>query len=288
MKIPLRVHICVVGFELDRISGAAIKEKADKVYLISQKENDKGRIFFIENKKRLINEGIIVEEQFVERINELSGIVSKIKSIIKNEDEENAIYLNISSGSTLSAIAGTMISMMFENKRNIIPYYVKPEFYYENIDKKTQDEIKEKNNRLVPRSIGVKEINEILTFPIRLPNEELLIILKHLQIRENEDEIVTKKDLIEFSKQNKYLNNSREKKRSISVRLKDKSENKNSKSSSKNEKSKQQARDYAWIDQNIINKLKDEWNLIDVKKIGRYSCIKLNEKGKKMLKYLND
>lgn len=286
MKIPLRIHICVVGFELDRISEAAIEQKADKVYLISQKENDEGRYFVHENQNRLKNKGIIVELKFVEKISELSDLVSGIKNIIKEEHEENIIYLNVSSGSTLSAIAGTIISMMFEKNRKIIPYYVKPKFYSENLNQIEGNDQNKIDKNQTPRSVGINEINEILTFPIRLPNEELMIVLRYLQYMEIKDKIVTKKDLIDFSNENEYLNNLRDKKRYLAGKLKD--SNKNTDSDSKNETLKQQARDYAWIDQNIVNKLKDEWHLIDVKKIGKYSCIKLNDKGKKMLKYLND
>ena len=286
MKIPLRIHICVVGFELDRISEAAIEQKADKVYLISQKENDEGRYFVHENRRRLKNKGIIVEVKCVKHINELSDLVNGIKNIIKEEHEENIIYLNVSSGSTLSAIAGTIISMMFEKKRKIIPYYVKPKFYSENLNQSKGNDQNEMDKKQTPRSVGIKEINEILTFPIRLPNEELMIVLRYLQNMEIEDKIITKKDLIDFSNENEYLNNLRDKKRYLAGKLK--AINKSDDSDSKNETLKQQARDYAWIDQNIVNKLKDEWHLIDVKKIGKYSCIKLNEKGKKMLNYLSD
>ena len=284
MDIPLRVHICVVGFELDRISKAAIEKKADKVYLISQKESDKGREFLEENTRRLKGEGVIVQEEFVEQINELSDLLGLIKKIIKEEDAENNIYLNISSGSTLSAIAGTIISMMFGENRNIIPYYVKPDNYFEKLNKEEKDEIEKENDGLTPRSIGVKEINEILTFPIRLPSEDLIIVLKYLQYNEKSETIVRKKDLIEFTKKNEFLKKLRENKRYLAGKL----EEINNKTTTEDDESKQKAKDYAWINQNIINKLKDDWNLINVKKIGKYSCIELSSKGKKMLNYLND
>lgn len=283
MEIPLRIHICVVGFELDRISKAAIEKRADKVYLISQKENDKGKWFLQENRRRLEKEGIIVQEEFVEHVNELSDLLSKIKKIINDEDENNNIYLNISSGSTLSAIAGTIISMMFGKHRKIIPYYVKPTDYSETLEYKNTGAQKE-NGGAMPRSVGVKEITEILTFPIRLPSDDLIIVLNYLQDEENSEKIVTKKDLIEFTKSNNYLSKMRDNNRHLAGKFEEKSKH----MSTKNDESNQKAKDYAWINQNIINKLKDEWNLIDVKMIGKYSCIKINDKGMKMLSYLND
>ncbi|WNY24907.1 hypothetical protein MsAc7_04360 [Methanolapillus millepedarum] len=47
---PLRIHLVVVGFEIDRISLAATMKKADKVYLISKKEDDEGKDYLEENK----------------------------------------------------------------------------------------------------------------------------------------------------------------------------------------------------------------------------------------------
>lgn len=278
MKTPLRVHICVVGYELDRISKAAIREKADKVYLITQREDDKGRQYFEENKCILENEGIVVEEKYVDDISNLSHLLSKIKSIILSENKENVIYINISSGSTLAAIAGTLISMMLSESRKIVPYYVKPESYSE--DSEDSKECSELN----PRTIGVKQIIEILTFPIRLPQNELIIVLEYLQNEEKKGNPVTKKDLIEFSKQNDELSSIRENNRRLANKLKDSVEKKTS--NTENDESKQKFKDYAWINQNIIHKLADEWGLIETTRFGKFSIIKLNDKGRNMLRYL--
>ena len=46
------------------------------------------------------------------------------------------------------------------------------------------------------------------------------------------------------------------------------------------------SKDYAWINQNIINKLKNDWGMIEVKTVGKYSYIRLIKRGEDMLKYL--
>ncbi len=283
MKNPLRVHICVVGFELDRISKAAIMKNADIVYLISQEINDKGKDYLSENKKRLENEGITVVVRLIGSISDLSDLLSVVKKIIAEQEKENYIYINISSGSTLSAVAGIISSMMLEKDRNIIPYYVKPKRYFEDFDENNKEKLRKVYNGLKPRSIGVKEISEIPTFPMRLPNKDLITVLQYLQCRSDP---VTKKDLIDFSKENDYLRTIRDKNRYLAGKLSDKS--KNNSLDGDIDESKQKARDYAWLDQNIISKLKDEWNLIDIEKIGKFTCIKLNDKGKKMLDFLNE
>jgi len=277
MKTPLRVHICVVGFEIDRISSAAIQKKADKVYLISQKEKDMGRAYLEENESKLKEKGIAVQKEFVNNISELPDLLNAIKNIIESEDKNNLIFINISSGSTLSAIAGTISSMMYDSERTITPYYVKPEKYSEGLAKR---------NELAPRTEGIKDITEILTFPMKLPSKELMIILRHLYDSEINKINVTKKDLIEFSKEHAELRNIREENRHTASKIEDLSKSKNL--PAKNEETKQKAKDYAWINQNIITKLKDDWDLIKIQKVGRNTYIELNDKGRNMLKYLGE
>jgi hypothetical protein len=273
MKTPLRVHICVVGYELDRISQAAIDQKADKVVLITQKENDSGRDYFIENRRRIIDKGIEVQEEFVDDIRDLPHLLRIIKKVIDNEHKENSIFINISSGSTLSAIAGTISSMMFEKERKIIPYYVKPKTYKQDIDEETG---------LKPQTEGIEVIKKILTFQMQLPSKELMIVLKYLKEEEEKGHTVTKKDLIEFSKEEEHLKLIRETKRHLANKIKVEKQA----ADDKNKEDKEKAKDYAWINQNIIRKLKEEWNLIEIYKIGTNACVKLNEKGKTMLDYL--
>lgn len=285
MKNPLRVHICVVGFEIDRISEAAIKMKADKVYLISQDEGDKGREFLEVNRRLLEEKNIEVIVEFVKSVHDLSALLSKTKKIIIEEDKENYIFINISSGSTVSTIAGTISSMMFDKDRKIIPYYVKPEDYPDNVNTQNMNNLLKKFDvSRPPRSVGIRDIQEIPTFPIKLPNKELIIVLEYIQGSQSEGKQVTKKDLIEFSKDNKYLKEMREN----NTQLRELGENSKIRNSNKmDEKSNQKYRDYAWLNQNIISKLKDDWNLINVEKIGKFVRVKLNEKGEKMLSYLN-
>jgi hypothetical protein len=285
MKSPLRVHICVVGFEIDRISEAAIKMKADKVYLISQEKEDMGREFLEVNKRILEERNIEVIVKFTESVRDLSILLCSIKKIIREEENDNYIYINISSGSTLSTVAGTLSSMMFEKDKKVIPYYVKPEDYPDNTDRGLSSLLTKFNITRPPQSIGVKEIQEIPTFPIRLPNRELIAVLEYLQSSKNEGRQVTKKDLIEFSKKDACLKALRESNSQIISELKDKGKAKPS--TKEDDGSGQIYRDYAWLNQNIINKLKDDWNLIDIEKSGKFVRIILNEKGEKMLSYLN-
>jgi len=261
MEQILRIHIAVVGFETDRISQAAIDLKADRVYLISKKENDKGSKYLFENEKRLKKNGIDVKIRVIDDVQDQISILREMKKIIRQE-KNNLIYINISSGSTLAAIAGTIVSTMFEKDIQITPYYVKPKSYevYETIDE----------NKLQPQTRGIEEIREIRAFPAKLPDERLTKVLIEL----HEREYLTKQDLIEFSIQELgyYIKKENEKEEI------EKKKGKNSKYS---------PREYAWVEKNIVEKL-NRWEFVFVQKEGKESKIYLTEKGKNMVEYLLD
>jgi hypothetical protein len=162
---------------------------------------------------------------------------------------------------------------MFEKERKIIPYYVKPKAYKQDIDEETG---------LKPQTEGIEDIKKILTFQMQLPSKELMIVLKYLKEEEEKGHTITKKDLIDFSKEEEHLKLIRETKRHLANKIKVEKEA----TDDKNKEDREKAKDYAWINQNIIRELKEEWNLIEIYKIGTNVCVKLNEKGKTMLDYL--
>lgn len=271
LEIPLRVHICLVGFEVERISKAALERKADRVYLITKHKDDKGRVFFDKNKEILEKHNVEVIGKFIDDI-VLEDILKVTKEIIKNENTENTIYINISSGSTLAAISGMLCSMMYSTDKRIIPYYVKAKDYLD----KTKNEDKEKITEIMgknyggtpPITSGILAISDILTFPMSLPSNELLIFLKEIQ---KEKDGISISALIEFSKTDDNIAKFRELTKRNDIK-------------ESSQKTKQS--EYAWINQNILKKLRDEWELITIEKRGRNHFVKINEKGEKMLKYL--
>lgn len=76
--------------------------QADKVHLISKEKGDQGREFLEGNKNMLTEMNIQVIVGLVESIHELPTLLRKIKKIIKEENKDNYIFINISSGSTRS------------------------------------------------------------------------------------------------------------------------------------------------------------------------------------------
>jgi hypothetical protein len=249
MGRELRVHITVIGFEVDRISQAAIDHKADIVYLISKDDEEKGKIYLEENERILTENRIEVKKRTVSDVHDLTAVLKKMKEIIR-EEKNNSIYINVSSGSIPAAIAGTIVATMFEDGYQIKPYYVKPETYLNP---------KSESDELQPRTEGIKEIQEISIFPAKLPDERLTKVL--IKIHENGP--IFKQKLITFS---------------IETLGYDAELKKDDKYGSK---------EHTWVNKNIVEKL-DRWGFINITKVGRNSKISLTNKGKNMVEYLSD
>ena len=277
-EIPLRVHIAIVGFEIDRISEAAIQRKADRVYLISRENfdgKDEGRLFLEKNKDILMDKNIEVFIEEIPDIQNLFFILSKLKEIIRSE-KGNLIYINISCGSNLSAIGGTIASMMFDKHYNITPYYVKP-LKYVNCD--DSERVSFPNLR----TAGIKEIIDIVTFPAQLPDQQLVSVLEELGKRA--DKQISKSELISYFESNKkcFPNFPRD---DVPQTKEDVLKHKRGEGNKTPKIEVNRVKKYAWIEQNIIRKLK-EWEMVETLKDGKYSYVKLTKKGEDMLKFLS-
>ena len=99
MKTPLRVHICPVGFEVQRVADPLGRMRADKAYLVTYRADDPARQCVAKIKEDLLkkNSGIQVIEEYVNIWN-LVDCIAKFKEIIRKE-RDNAVYINVSTGS---------------------------------------------------------------------------------------------------------------------------------------------------------------------------------------------
>lgn len=119
MSANLRVHIAPVGYEFRRVTEPLIRMQADKVYLVTYESEDNATKFYIQIKKELAQKykHIKVEEVFIDIWN-LYDCIEKFREIILNE-KGNHVYVNVSSGTKITAIAGMLSSMLW----NATPYY---------------------------------------------------------------------------------------------------------------------------------------------------------------------
>lgn len=121
MSVKLRVHISPVGFEFLRITEPLMDMKADKVYLVRINPDDAAKNYVNKIKAELGEKykHIQVEEVYTDLWN-LYDSIGKFREIIFNE-KGNQVFINVSTGTKITAIAGMMVCMMW----GAIPYYAK-------------------------------------------------------------------------------------------------------------------------------------------------------------------
>lgn len=187
-KMNLRIHVAPVGFEIDRIVLSAKQRKADRVYLMVHQNpsEDKGRHFIESIQTQLKKSKIEVVIETHDRLN-LFEIIKSIKQIIKKE-EGNNIYVNLASGSKIQAIAGMMACMMFNEQKNVFPFYVEAEKYHSFENKQI--------------SSGIKDLIDIPSYEIQKPEPKHIRALK---IINDEGGRLTKKKMAELADNDKLI-----------------------------------------------------------------------------------
>ena len=233
----LRIHIAPVGYEIDRIVLSAKQERADKVWLLvhENKSDDKAVPFVSKITKQLEKLRIEVIEESHDRV-DLFKIIRTVKNILEKE-KDNEIYVNLASGSKIQAIGTMMACMMFNESDNVHPFYVEAANY-------PGFDVKE------PLSTGIKEIVDVPTYSIKIPEPKLIDALKI--VKDNSGKL-TKKEMAKIA----------EEKGLITINAKDTNHS--------------MAR-FASLSKNIIQPL-EKWGFIVVEKIGRNHWIKITEKG---------
>ena len=160
-----RIQIAPVGFEVDRVVIPAIKEKAEKVYLMVHKNRseDKATKYAAAIQKKLKAASIETELVYCdwENIEEITRVA---RDLILQESE-NEIAINLASGSKNHAIGLDRACMTFRKRKHIHPFYPEAEKWTAWRYPKQQ-------------SMGVKKIRQIPIHRIIVPEPELIDALK--------------------------------------------------------------------------------------------------------------
>ena len=188
-KIPnLRVHIAPVGYEIDRIVMPAIKLRADKVILLvhDNPSQDKAVKFYDKISTLLKKQNIEVVKEYHNRL-DLFQIIKTVKHLI-NAEKGNFISVNLASGSKIQAIGCMMASMMFNDDKNVNPFYVEAKEYLGFSGK--------------PISKGIKDIEYIPAYEIQKPEDRHIQALK---IIVDSGGRISKKDMAKIAVEQKLI-----------------------------------------------------------------------------------
>lgn len=183
----LRVHIAPVGFEIDRIVLPARQMRADKIWLIRDENpaTEKAGAYITKITAELKKDKINVQTIGSNR-NDVFKILKTVKEIFEQETS-NDLYVNVSSGSKIQAIACMMACMMFK-ENNAIPYYAEPESYPATSGKQ--------------QSNGLKLIVDLPKYQIHKPKAELVQALQIIQEKKGK---ITKKEMAEIAEKRQII-----------------------------------------------------------------------------------
>ncbi len=172
-----RVHIAAVGFEVERVTEPILSERADRVYLIVRSPHDAARPFLDEVVRRLKRARPTIEVRVrTADIWDVFGALAAMRTIFEEEgrDDRRApgvvpIRVNVSTGTKISAIAGTLACMLWKGE----PYYVQvAETWY---------------SRQAPRvrrvNDLVRRVDPVAVYELRRPAPELVELLAALDRR---------------------------------------------------------------------------------------------------------
>lgn len=243
----LRVHVAPIGFEVDRIVLPALRMKADRVWLLvhSKPSEDKGQPFRAEIESAFKEARIEVRVIDADRT-DLFDMLRALSTIIMAE-KNNAIYMNVSVGSKIQAIASMMVCMMFKEEAVMIrPYYAFPERYTTEPQKQETE--------------GLGKIIELPDYKIETPNN---ILIKCMAIINLHGDKVTKRALKDRALEEGLIHVT--------------------KKEGQDEVSDQAA--FMALNKNLIEPLL-EWNFIRVEKIGSSHVVYLTDEGKNTLRFL--
>lgn len=185
MQTRERIHVAPLGFEFDRVLEPAKQYRADRVILLEFIAPDIEKPPYHDDLPEALEAAGIDCEQRECNIFDLYESIAAIARIA-TEHEQHNVYVNLSSGSKITAIAG-MIACMATGAAE--PYYVRAETYASDPSR--------------PVTTGMEKSIEIPTYPMEQPDAQHMAILDYIQsIRDNPENtkaVVSKQDLIGYA-----------------------------------------------------------------------------------------
>lgn len=188
------VHIIPLGFEIDRAVKPFNHFKANKAYVLyspsKRKKDGTGKPEYFRDKvvKSLEARGIkVVTVEY--NIFDVLDAMAKISSIIaKEKNEHNHVYVNMSSASTMSAVAASLVAMY----QDVKVYYVKSDGNAHN-----EEEIRERGYSIVDNA----DITWLANFKIDIPTgakiDFLVELYKHNKMTTKDIEAMIKEDRLD-------------------------------------------------------------------------------------------
>lgn len=170
-----RIHLAPVGFEVERVVEPVVADRADRVYLVTRDGDDAARPFLEEVERRLAKAEWPVEVALVPTpIWDVFGTLGVYRKVFETErrSDRNAtatvpIRVNVSTGTKITAIAGTLACMLWRGE----PYYVQvSRAWYSGLTPKVR-----------PVNDVVRSVDPVAVYELRAPQPELVEVIEALE-----------------------------------------------------------------------------------------------------------
>jgi hypothetical protein len=182
MEVTDRVHVVAHGWEVARVVEPLYDLKADKVVLILPESEALIAGFETEmHAEREAMDRIEVETRTA-NLYDLDSALQVFTQAVKDHESDD-VYVNVSTGSKLAAIAGMMATQTSE----AAPFYVRP-----TLSDPDDETLETPDEPLIP---GAGATTELPVFELQGPTSEQLQILGFLHGKDG----VTKKELIQYA-----------------------------------------------------------------------------------------
>lgn len=197
IEVPERVHISPLGYEFERVLLPAREYRADRVFLLEHNEPDSEKPEYHARLKTEFEESAIDVETIRCDLFDLYSVLGAIAEVI-TEHPSDEVYVNLSTGSKITAIGGMIACMVTREEVSVTPYYVRAEGYSRDTD--AED---------APVSYGMSSISELPTYPIEGPSRDEIAMLGYIA----DQDYVSKKALIKLARGDldRFARNAREK-----------------------------------------------------------------------------
>ncbi|MFB6196100.1 MAG: DUF6293 family protein [Haloplanus sp.] len=183
MNVAERVHVMPLGFEHDRIVEPAKEYRADRVVLLDWIADDIERPDYHEDVVADLEAAGIATERRACELFDLYDSIAVIAEIVTAEatpsdedDVANDVYVNLATGSKITAIGGMIACMVTGDAR---PYYVRAERYASGAE---------------PVGYGMELAIDLPAYPMERPDRQQVAVLDRLVA----DGPCSKKALIRF------------------------------------------------------------------------------------------
>ena len=170
-----RVHVVPVGFEVERVVEPIVRERADRVYLVTRRGDDRAAPFVAEVQRRLREADPRLDLRVAAtEIWDVFGALGQFRRIFEAEHRTDRhatgvvpLRVNVSTGTKITAIAGTLACMLWRGE----PYYVQvTESWY---------------SRRTPKVRAVNDVvarvDPVAVYELRAPSRELVEVLEALE-----------------------------------------------------------------------------------------------------------